>query len=263
MTDLTPLDHAHAGMEAAPDTAAARMRFYERLADGELFLLLEAEAQGDTIQPRLFDLESGTFALVFDRQDRLVEFTAGVAPYVALSGRAIAHLFAGQGIGLGVNLGVAPSSILLPDASVDWLVDTLAQRPAMVEARPTGFAAPQGLPQAVLDGLDAKLAAATGLAICAYLVSATYDTGAKGHLLAFVGADAGAQDPLAGAVAEALTFSGIEAGALDVAFFAADDAIVAHLDRAGLRFDLPQPEVPRRAEPVAPGSDPDKPPRLR
>ena len=39
----TPLDLAHAATEAAPQDDAARLRFYERLADGELFLLLEAE----------------------------------------------------------------------------------------------------------------------------------------------------------------------------------------------------------------------------
>lgn len=263
MTDQTPLDLAYDLMAAAPDDAAARMKFYERLADGELFLLLEAEVEGDQISPRLFELESGTFALVFDRQERLADFAAGVAPFVALSGRAVAHLFAGQGIGLGVNLGVAPSSILLPDASVDWLVDTLAQRPAETQARPTELHPPQGLPQEVLTGLDTKLASAAGLAECAFLARATYDTGGQGHLLAFVGAKPAAHTALVGAVAEALTFSGIEAGALDVAFFTGEDAIVPHLAQVGLRFDLPVPEAPVRLQPAAPGSDPDKPPRLK
>ncbi len=43
MTDLTPLDTAHAAMEAAPADDAARLRFYERLADSEMFLLLSEE----------------------------------------------------------------------------------------------------------------------------------------------------------------------------------------------------------------------------
>ena len=49
MTEMTPLDTVHAAMEAAPQDDAARLRFYERLADSELFLLLTEEAQGDNI----------------------------------------------------------------------------------------------------------------------------------------------------------------------------------------------------------------------
>jgi len=40
--DETPLDTAHAAMMAAPENDAARLRFYERMADAELYLLLEA-----------------------------------------------------------------------------------------------------------------------------------------------------------------------------------------------------------------------------
>ena len=67
MTDLTPLDTAHAAMEAAPQDDAARLRFYERLADGELFLMLTEEAKGEDISPSLFDTGEGSFVLVFDR----------------------------------------------------------------------------------------------------------------------------------------------------------------------------------------------------
>ena len=40
----TPLDLAFAAMQAAPDEDAPRLRFYERLADAELFLLLHVFA---------------------------------------------------------------------------------------------------------------------------------------------------------------------------------------------------------------------------
>ena len=71
---MTPLDHAHAAMEAAPAYDAARLRFYDRLAASELFLLLEAEAEGDRIRPQVFPVEGQSFVLVFDREDRLTEF---------------------------------------------------------------------------------------------------------------------------------------------------------------------------------------------
>ena len=250
---MTPLDAAHAGMEHE----AGRLRFYERLADAELFLLLAREAEGSVIEPRTFDLEDGPVALVFDREARLAEF-AGPSPYAGLSGRGVVGLLRGRGIGLGVNLGVAPSSTLLPAEAVDWLARTLEHGPSQAQGRLREVGPPGELPRALLGALDAKLPSAAGLARSAYLAGATYEDGRRGHLLAFVDAVPGAEDALARAAGEALTFSGLEAGEMDVAFLRAADALSARLARVGLRFDLPVREAP-----AAPGTDPDRPPRLR
>lgn len=263
MTETTALDTAHAAMEAAPENDAARLRFYERLADSELFLMLKEEPRHDQIAPDLFELPEATFALVFDREERLSAFAERAVPYVALSGRAIAGMMAGQGIGLGLNLEVAPSAILIPPAAVDWLAATLSETPTEVEERIAEFTSPRGLPEVLLSALDQKLAMAAGLARTAYLVGTTSETGTKGHLLAFIDAKEGAQAPLAKAAGEALTFSGLDAGVLDVGFFAAHDSSAAALARHGLRFDLPEPEQPLKVERPAPGSDPEKPPILR
>lgn len=263
MTDETPLDLAHAAMEAAPAEDAPRLRFYERLADAELFLMLAEEAEGEQISPELFQTPDGAFVLVFDREERLAEFAGKPVPYAALSGRVIAQMLAGQGIGLGLNLEVAPSAILIPAEAVDWLQQTLGHAPDEVEAAVEMFTAPKGLPEALLTALDAKLATAGGLAAAAYLAGVRYAGGGQGHLLGFVGAKEAAQPSLAKAASEALTFSGIEAGAMDVAFFDADDPAAAKLARAGLRFDLPEPEAPQEYKPMKPGSDPAAPPRLK
>lgn len=263
MDDMTVLDMAHAAMDAAPQDEAARLRFYERLADCELFLMLTEEMRDDSLSPEIFDLADGRFALVFDREDRLARFAGRAVPYAALSGRALAQMLAPQAIGLGVNLEVAPSSILIPAEALSWLADTLSHGPDTVEAQLAELVPPSGLPEALVSALDTKLATATGLAHCAYLVGTVHDTGARGHMLAFVDAVEAAQPALARAVSEALTFSGIEAGALDVGFFAASDPLAARLAAAGLRFDLPQPVSDTRPSPVAPGSDPSKPPILR
>ncbi len=260
---MTPLDQAHAAMEAAPGDDALRLRFYDRLAGSELVLLLEAEPEGERIRPAIFPVEDQRFVLVFDREERLTAFAEGAAPYAALSGRALAGMLAGQGIGLGVNLGVAPSSILIEAASVDWLADTLAAAPEEVEERPETLQPPAGLPEALLTALDARLATAEGLARNAYLVAATYAGGRRGHLMAFVDAVPGAEPALARAVGDALTFSGIEAGTLDVGFFRASDAFAARLARVGLRFDLPEASTAEQVVGAAPGMDPDRPPRLR
>ncbi len=257
----TRLDTAHAAMEATPDDAKVRLRFYETLAASELYLMLRAEAQGDQIDPEVFDLGGQAYVLVFDREDRLAQFAGRAVPYAALTGRSIAIVLGGQGIGLGVNLDVAPSAILLPPEAVAWLAETLAGAPSEIEAKPDSFRAPKGLPDTFLTALDARLATMAGLARLAYLVGVTYDTGAQGHLLGFVGAEPDAQGALARAVSEVLAFSGLEAAALDVAFFEAADPVAARLASCGLRFDLPDP--PQRAPRPAPGSDPDKPPKLR
>ncbi|MEM8538106.1 MAG: SseB family protein [Pseudomonadota bacterium] len=258
---MTDLDEAHAAMEAAPENDNARLGFYERLADTELFMLLGEEAVDDSVAPALFDIEDQRFALIFDREERLAEFVGREAPYAGLPGRALAQMLAGQGIGLALNLEVAPSAMLIPATAVDWLTATLSNGPAETEARLTEVAAPTGLPDAVIAGLDRKLAIAAGMAQSAYLAAATYEGGMKGHVLAFVDAADGAEKALAAAASEALTFSGIEAGMMDVLFVRASDPMAAHLSRVGLRFDLPKPVTPHI--PGAPGMDPEKPPRLR
>jgi hypothetical protein len=262
MSDVvTLLDAAHAAVSADPANEALRLRFYERLADGELVLLLEREAEGRTREPRVFDLEEGPWVLVFDREERLASFTGGIAPYAALPGRVIAGLLKGQGIGMGVNLGVAPSSMLLPPEAMDWLAETLADAPEEVEARPERFL-PPAVPEAVIAALDGKLARTGGLAAAALLAGVVYAGGRRGHLLALLDTAAGAEAALARAMKEALVFSGVEAGELDVIFLTSGSPAAAAMARVALRFDLPQPAAADHA-PAAPGMDPSRPPRLR
>ena len=259
MTEIvTLLDAAHAAVSADPENVALRLRFYERLADGEMILLLAREAVGDQLEPRVFDLEGGPVVLVFDREERLSAFSAGMAPYAALPGRVIAGMLKGQGIGLGVNLGVAPSSMLLPAEAMDWLAMALETGPEAAEGVPEEFLAPKGLPEAVLTGLDTKLAKAAGLASAALLAAVVYAGGRRGHMLAFLDAAPGAEAALARAVSEALVFSGVEAGEIDVAFLASEAPVAVAMARVALRFDLPEVTPPEPAPPPA-----DKPPRLR
>jgi len=257
---MTPIDTSYAAMQSAPDDDTARLRFYERFADGELFLLLDGEAVGDQVSPRLFDTGEGQFVLVFDTEDRLAQFAGGPAPYAAVSGRSLAVMLSGQGIGIGLNLDVAPSAILIPSAALSWLQETLGTSPQETSATAEVFTPPSGLPDRLIEGLDAKLASAQGLAKTAYLTGVTYRDGRRGHLLALIDPAPGAETALAQAVSEALVFSGLDAGELDVTFFAAGDPATERLEKTGLRFDLP--EVQKQAT-KAPGMDPNAPPRLR
>ena len=147
MTEATALDTAYTAMEAAPQDDAARLRFFERLADSELFLMLTEEAQGENISPELFDVADGRFVLAFDREDRLAQFAGRPVPYAALSGRILSSMLAGQGIGLGLNLEVAPSSMLIPSEALGWLATTLEHAPDEVEEKLAEFLPPTGLPE--------------------------------------------------------------------------------------------------------------------
>ncbi|MFV0333625.1 MAG: SseB family protein [Tropicimonas sp.] len=261
--ERTALDEAHEAMEAAPEDGAARMRFYERLADSELFLLLKRESDGDSIEPETFPLDGGEVVLVFDREIRLAAFLGKPAPYAGLSGRQAVKLLAGRGIGLGVNLGTGTSEIVVPAGAVDWLSRTLDHRPEQTEERPAEVTAPGAIPETLLGGLDTKLALAAGLAKLVYLAGMRYESGRQTHLLAFIDAAPGAEGALAAAAGEALTFSGLDAGEMDVVFLAAGDPLSARLARVGLRFELPEPPRPEVTEITPPGMDPDAPPILK
>lgn len=263
MADKTALDHAHMDMQSAPDDEAARLRYYARLADCELFVLLQQDAVGDQIEPQVIEVTGGPVVLAFDREERLTGFAGGAAPYAALSGRALAGMLAKAGLGLALNLGIPASETVLPAAALHWLTDTLAQSPDRIEAGLTEIAPPGDLPEALLQALDTKLATAGGLAEGAYLASVRYREGGQGHLLGFLDAVEGAEPALAAATREALVFSGMDAACLDVGFFRASDPIAAKLAAVALRFDLPTVEVEPRGAPTPPGSDPDKPPILR
>lgn len=258
---MTPLDDSHAAMEGAPDDATLRLRFYERLADAELYLLLVEEPGDEALNPRTFDTSDGRFVLAFDRPERLSGFAEGPAPYAALSGRILATMLNGREIGLALNPGVAPSSILIPPDAIGWLVGMLGDGPAEIEDHPVAFHAPGGLPETLVGAIDTKLSTAMGLARMAYLVGVTYRNGARSHMLAFIDTAPGAEGALARATREALVFSGLEAGELDVTFRKSADPVTRHLDAMGIRFDLPAfaPDL----RPTVPGSDPERPPKLR
>lgn len=259
----TRLDTALAAMAVAPQDAAARLRFHERLADVELFVLLAGEAEGDRIAPQVFETGEGAFIAAFDREARLAAFAGPASPLAAMPGRALARMAAAEGLGLALNLGVAEGETLVSAETLAWLSDVVAKGTARSENHLREIAPPQSVPETLLTALDAKLAAMPGRAAAAYLCDAIHANGARGHLLAFLDPAEGAQEMLAAAVAETLAFSGLDAAALDVTFVATSEPAADRFARVGLRFDLPPLPAAAMPRPPAPGTDPDRPPILR
>jgi hypothetical protein len=247
---MTPLDQAFAAQERAPEDAALRLRFHERILDAELFVPL-AEAPGpDRLRPQVFVLEEGAFVLAFDREDRLAAFLAAPAEFAALSGRRLARLMEGRGVGVALNLG-APSGTLIPPGAVAWLARMAAGAPVELTAWAEAVARPGTVPPALLAALGPKLAAMAGLVSQACLVEARYRDGESALLLALAGVPEAARPGVAAAVAEAVRFSTADVR-LDVACLAPESPEWARLVAVGLRLDMP-----------VPGMDPARPPRLR
>lgn len=259
---MTAIDRAHAAMTQDEADDALRLAFFGVFADAALVLLLEEEAGPETVAPRVIETGGARYVLAFDTDDRLAEFAGRVAPYAGLSGRGLAELLAGQGVGIALNPGVAPSEYLIPADAVDWLTRTLAHAPDLAQARPRAVAPPGDLPPALAASLSRKLEGTGDLARAAWLVAAEYEGGRRGTLLVFVGAEPAAEPALAVAVSEALAFSGLKAGVLDVTFAEADSPLSARVARVGRPVDLPRRPSPD-AGPAAPGMDPDRPPILR
>ncbi|MGB0497994.1 MAG: SseB family protein [Rubricella sp.] len=258
----TDLDRALAQMNANPEDANARLGFHARLAAAELFLVLEEEPAADDIRPLMLETSQGRMALAFDTEERMAGFMGRITPYAALAGRRIAAMFAGERIGLALNVGTEAEWIV--DApTIDWMADALRDVAAESEGRISELTKPGRMPEDLLRALDARLAAMAGIARSAWLSGVVYEEGTRGHLLSVIGAPEAARPAIAEAVGEALRLSGIEAGQLDIAFFAGDDPIVERLSRVGLRFDLPDLLDPKQGTRAAPGSDPSKPPILK
>ncbi len=256
----TPLDIAHHRMQ---QNEAETAGFYERFLEAELFLLLEEAVSGSSAKPLILETSDGALALVFDHEERLADFNDTASSYVALSGRRVAALLAGRGVGLGLNLGVAPSAMVLPADAVVWLAEAAQNNDEQLEARPREISKPVGVPEALVGALDTKLANMAGIVGAAYLVSVNYENGENGHMLALVNVPEAAKTGVSEALSEALRFSGIEAGQLDLAFLALADPQLEKFSRVGLGFDIPELILPKTGAPTAPGMDPDSPPILR
>ena len=258
--NMTPLDQAHAAMEAGGEPEA--LAFWRAFADAELFLVLEQEAQGDTLEPRVFDLSMGRMLLAFDTEERLATISDTPVPYAALPGRVVAAQLAGQELALGLNLGTgAGCETVLAAGSIDWLAQMLTQeepeeRVAQIE-RLAAPLLPEGLGQALRALLPPQSKGA--------LAQVSYTDGGWGHVLALTGLTAEDAPRMGRAVTEALAFSGLDAAALDLVFTEADAPLFARIAQAGqLLQPMPRAPVTETATaPKGPGTDPDRPPRLK
>lgn len=236
----TPLARAARLWLSRPEDDAARLRLYEVLSGAELVLPLAGEAEGEEdVTPETVEVGGVPHVVA---HDSIGAFAGGEPrPTATLSGLALAQMLEGQGAGMALHLDGLAEPLLVAPESLDWLARNLAEGPARVEARPVALHPPRGLPAALLTALDRRLAQGEGLARAAWLAAVDWSDGSRGHLLAFVGARSGAEEPLAAGINAAVALSGAEGIRLDVTFLPEGDPVVERLARVALRFDMEDP----------------------
>ena len=251
----TPLDQDHARMMSAPEDETLRRAYFARLAATDLLLLLDDPAK-ETIRPRTVTVEGEEVALAFDTALRLASFGGQSSDFVSLPGRDLAAMLAGASLGLGLNLGGEGAAMHLSSADLGWIAEQVPplETDDVATAR---IGPPARASETLLQTLDARLATMGGLARAAHLVSVEEGEGAARLLLVVEGTPPPFRAQVAGHVAEALRIAAIDLP-LDVSFGEPGAPILLAAIRHGFRFDLPTPDRPK-----APGSDPDKPPRLQ
>ncbi len=262
----TLLDKAYLEMQAQNGEGPAVLRFYERLVDAALFMILESEPEHDIVKPLVLDTSEGSLVLAFDREDRLAGFVENPTPYIGISGRELIDMLAKNHLGLGLNFGEAPSSTQVSVETVHWLVDILAKTTDQLVSQPKSFTSPKSTDAEFMSALAYKLASMAGVIEKALLVSVDYENGDSGLMLALTGVPEEAKPALIGAISETVKFSDDNNLKIDVSFIEPATEIFNKITAVALQFDLPEPQekpVISDRKPAAPGMDPDNPPILR
>tara|TARA_B100000767_G_scaffold147881_1_gene139323 strand:+ start:1897 stop:2673 length:777 start_codon:yes stop_codon:yes gene_type:complete len=255
---MTPLERAIVMLESQPDDPTRFSAVIERLADAEVFLILEAEATDFEVTPKTVVLNSQEYVAIYDTELRLSESEGGEVEYLSVSGRTLVQMLSGQNTGIALNSGATAIGYVFEPQTLQWLANSLNERPNEMTQQITQVFPPPVLGPKALDALSVKLTAAQGLAEYACLVEATDIANNKNPLLCFVGLAPDAQANLAKLVQEYLQFSEQDGAPWDVIYLAPDHGMVEKLLNVGLRFDLPVPEV--AVERPAPGTVPGQPP---
>ena len=245
---MTPLDRAFA---AFGEDEVGRRVVYATLAATPLVVALERPADGDRIEPLVLETGEGQFALAFDSEERLGGFLPRGTDYAVVPGRGLIGMLAGAGLGLGVNLEVAPSALLLSAEDLGWIVAEAAGG----EARAVAQVDPGvgDAPGVLVEALALRAGELEGM--CSGLCPVVDE---QGVLVVALDVPAGAKAALLAGMAELAGMLGL-AGGIGVVFEVWDGPVHAAVDG-------PVPELdfrPVKHEPKpGPGMDPDNPPRL-
>ena len=199
-------------------------------------------AAGDAFAPKMVEIEGRDTLLLFDTEERLACFVEEPTSFVALPGHFFFETAAGQGAQIALNLDVAPSSTVFEPASVDAIAALLDGGDEIVDLLdPTNLAvtAPEGVAEATIAALAARLATAGELASEAWLFGIAADDAADDAIdrpvLALVGAAdrSDATQELGRELARLAGSIDQDGVGVDVAVLTPDDAVLERIRSVG------------------------------
>jgi hypothetical protein len=254
----TPLDRAFLAAEA---DEAVRPRFYALLVETALFAPVTPMPEDAPVAPQVFALETGPVALAFDDDARMAAFFEAPTEYVTLPGRDLIAALADAGLGLGLNLGEAPSATLLDAATVRWIAAEMGGEAEAADlSGAVTVAAPAGAPRALIAGLAERVAQMPGLVAEAWLVGMTPEAGARSLAVLVLPGPLAARavSGVVTALGRAAAVHGAEAGAVSVGVLTEAHPLLRPARAQGLALH------PRAMPEAAPSPKPPAgPPRLR
>ncbi len=130
----TPLDLAFERARNDPEETAG---FYDALFAATIFLPIDgaydddgnhSDADASSIEPIFYEVEDAPTLLIFDTEERLATWTDSPIDYVGLTGRQLFAMFEGEQQ-VALNIGVAPSSVVIPVEMVTWLHERAVEEP--------------------------------------------------------------------------------------------------------------------------------------
>jgi hypothetical protein len=251
---VTALDRAFEQMQAAPDDTQLRRAYYTKLALSEVFVPLE---EGSDNAPLLIESDGLHYALAFDSEARLAAFFEAGQSRAVMSGRALARGLIGAQTGIGLNLGVADTAMLIPPEAIEWVTgfetSISVDMSRIVSIEPAQFS------EKTLAALDTFFATLEGAAQVVHCATGIDEANARASLFVFENANPSLHAGITQQLAQSLAMlEGIENA---VVVFDPQDALLTRLHKVALSIALPEPRV--QLQPAIPGSDPSKPPKLR
>lgn len=250
----TALDLAFERARANPDETPA---FYDALFSATIFLPIEgaydeageeSTEDASSIAPILYEIEDLPTLMIFDTEDRLARWAEEPLDYVGMTGRQLFSMFDSEQQ-VALNLGVAPSSVVIPQEVVEWLHER-AQDPLQAEEVAQGSSIdvtpPPELPSEALARITARIA---GLrrdldeaVIFSLAIDDEQEAAHRRIVLGIVPSEAGAEGPqaIASALAEAAqgAFSGERP--VEIALLNAESELMEKAREVGLVLPVAQ-----------------------
>lgn len=240
-------------------SSADRSALLGVVARTEFHLLLLADSDGTSAEPFLLDVNNGKAAVVFDKLDLMAGFQDGVSNFISASGRDLAVMLHKENLLLTINPGCEDTSFILEQNTLEWMSAQTNLAPKTIEFSVKDIGPARDADIALVTALDEILPNMQGLAERLVVAGLTEDA-EKGMVIFFLNTQPGAEDTLTQLIHEMVTFSAGNIPDLNVGFVRNEDPLVNRLKEIGLHMQLPKLPVPTPRP--APGSDPDKPPKL-